>query len=77
MVRRQVILSPRRQLYTDSRRMSKVCESWPLEDLCEMDDQDMEQLLGFYQPNKVPSLVEIRVHEEPSIVGVDGAFGWW
>lgn len=58
-------------------RMSKVCESWPLEDLCDMNDQDMEQLLGFYQPGKVPSLDQLRLHEEPGIVGFDGAFGWW
>ncbi|KAF2232545.1 siroheme synthase middle domains-like protein [Viridothelium virens] len=57
--------------------MSKVCESWPLEDLCDMNDRDMEQLLGFYQPGKVPTLDQLRLHEQPGIVGFDGAFGWW
>ncbi|KAF2135202.1 uncharacterized protein K452DRAFT_260981 [Aplosporella prunicola CBS 121167] len=57
--------------------MSKVCESWSLEELCEMDDDDMEALLGFYKPNKVPSYEKIRLGEEPGIVGFDGAFGWW
>ena len=34
-------------------RMSKVCESWSLEDLVEMNEQDMERLLGFYGPGTV------------------------
>ncbi|KAF1815378.1 putative siroheme synthase Met8 [Eremomyces bilateralis CBS 781.70] len=40
--------------------MSKVCEAWPLEDLCDMDDGDMEKLLGHYQEANVPSLAQIR-----------------
>ena len=41
--------------------MSKVCESWSLEDLTEMDEDDMKALLGFYKPGTVPSFEQIRL----------------
>ena len=53
---------------TDVARMSKVCEQWTLDDLCEMTEEDMEELLGFYKPNTVPSLYEVRLREP------DGAY---
>lgn len=55
--------------------MSKVCESWPLEDLVEMDEADMETLLGFYKPGEVPTLGSIRGNVDE--VAFDGSFGWW
>lgn len=64
-------------LLSDSSRMSKVCETWSLEDLCNLKDEDMERLLGFYKPGKVPKLVELRVLDDPAVVGFDGSFGWW
>jgi precorrin-2 dehydrogenase/sirohydrochlorin ferrochelatase len=48
--------------------MSKVCEQWKLDELCEMTEEDMETLLGFYKPNTVPSLEAVRLHE------ADGAY---
>lgn len=57
--------------------MSRVCEQWTLEDLCAMEDADMEALLGFYKPNTVPSLEQLRLEEEPGVFGFDGSFGWW
>ena len=57
--------------------MSKVCESWSLEDLCELDDPDMEALLGNYKSGKVPKLDELRGVYDPVSVGFDGSFGWW
>ena len=57
--------------------MSKVCEQWSLDNLVEMDEGDMEKLLGFYNPNIIPSFQEIRYGEQPSAVGAFGAFGWW
>lgn len=48
--------------------MSKVCEQWSLDDLCEMTEEDMESLLGFYKPGTVPSLEAVRLGES------DGAF---
>ncbi|KAJ9636797.1 Bifunctional dehydrogenase and ferrochelatase [Coniosporium apollinis] len=56
--------------------MSKVCESWSLEDLVEMDEQDMERLLGFYKPGIVPSFEEIRLGDESGVWRFDGSFGW-
>lgn len=40
--------------------MSSVCETWSLEDLVDMTEKDMDALLAYYQPGKVPSLDEIR-----------------
>lgn len=48
--------------------MSKVCEQWTLDELCDMTEEDMEVLLGFYKPGDVPSLAEVRLHED------DGAY---
>ena len=48
--------------------MSKVCEQWTLDELCDMTEQDMEMLLGFYKPGTVPSLEQVRLQEP------DGAF---
>jgi len=54
--------------------MSKVCETWSLEDLCEMDEKDMEELLGFYRSGNVPSFQEVRLGEPEA--AFDGSFGW-
>ena len=57
-------------------RMSKVCESWSLKDLVEMDEEDMERLLGFYSPGTVPTYESIRYNEADEFA-FDGSFGWW
>ena len=49
---------------------------WSLEDLCEMDEQDMERLLEFYAPDQVPSFSQIRLGEKPDEWQFDGSFGW-
>ncbi|KZF23350.1 siroheme synthase middle domains-like protein [Xylona heveae TC161] len=56
--------------------MSKICESWSLEDLCEMDEKDMDELLKSYKSGDVPCLHEVR-HEGEPVVGFEGSFGWW
>jgi precorrin-2 dehydrogenase/sirohydrochlorin ferrochelatase len=48
--------------------MSRVCEQWTLDELCDMTEEDMEMLLGFYKPGTVPSLEQVRLQEP------DGAF---
>jgi precorrin-2 dehydrogenase/sirohydrochlorin ferrochelatase len=53
---------------TNNPRMSKVCEQWSLDELCEMTEQDMEELLGFYKPGTVPTLEMVRLGES------DGAY---
>ena len=57
--------------------MSRVCEGWSLEELVEMDEEDMERLLGFYKPGTVPTFEEIRLGEEARELAFDGSFGWW
>ena len=42
-------------------RMSAVCESWSLDELVEMNEQDMDGLLSHYQPGDVPALPEVRM----------------
>ena len=56
--------------------MSKVCEQWSLEDLVEMEEKDMEKLLGFYEPNAVPTFEEIRCGDLAEGSAFDGSFGW-
>ena len=57
--------------------MSRVCEQWTLEDLVEMDEEDMERLLGFYKPGTVPKFEEIRLGGQTREFAFDGSFGWW
>ena len=52
----------------DWRRMSKVCEQWSLDELCDMTEEDMDTLLGFYKPGTVPSLQTVR------LTGTGGAY---
>ena len=58
-------------------RMSKVCESWSLEELREMDEEDMDRLLAFYKTGNVPDFETIRVGEELGENVFNGSFGWW
>lgn len=57
--------------------MSRVCESWSLEELVEMDDRDMEALLGYYKPGTVPKFSDIHHSNEDEVYTFDGSFGWW
>ena len=58
-------------------RMSRVCEEWSLDELLEMDEEDMEALLGFYKPGTVPSFERIRLGKDFEEYAFDGSFGWW
>ncbi|KAN0096022.1 siroheme synthase middle domains-like protein [Hyaloscypha variabilis] len=55
--------------------MIKVSDAYSLEDLCEMDERDMETLLRFYAPNKVPRLGCLKAMEE-EYDAFDGSFGF-
>jgi len=57
--------------------MSRVCEEWTLEELVEMDEEDMNRLLGFYKPNTVPTFENVRLGGEETSFAFDGSFGWW
>ena len=57
--------------------MSKICESWNLEDLVAMGDEEMETLLDYYKSGDVPSFEEIHDSFDPNEHVFDGSFGWW
>jgi len=63
--------------YTDLCRMSRVCESWSLEELVEMDEEDMEKLLEYYRSGAVPSFKKVRLGDQAEQFVFDGSFGWW
>lgn len=64
-------------------RMTRVCETWSLEELCDMDEDDMENLLSHYAENKVMTYKELRGVPPPSEErevfeeAFDGSFGWF
>jgi precorrin-2 dehydrogenase / sirohydrochlorin ferrochelatase len=57
--------------------MSEVCDKWPVDDFNSMDDEDMRNLIRFYERGKVPSFEEIRLGHRGDVVWeFDGSFGW-
>ncbi|CAZ86001.1 unnamed protein product [Tuber melanosporum] len=63
--------------------MTKVCETWSLEELCDMDEDDMDNLLSHYAENKVITYKELRGIPPPSEgrevfeEAFDGSFHWF
>jgi precorrin-2 dehydrogenase/sirohydrochlorin ferrochelatase len=57
--------------------MSKVCETWSLEDLVAIDEEEMEALLGYYESGVVPSFKTVHHALDPNEPAFDGSFGWW
>jgi precorrin-2 dehydrogenase/sirohydrochlorin ferrochelatase len=55
--------------------MIKVSDAYSLEDLCEMDDRDMELLLQYYGPDKVPRFACLRAMDN-RYDAFDGSFGF-
>lgn len=41
--------------------MSNICESWSLEELVEMNEEDMDALLDYYRSRKVPTFQKVRL----------------
>lgn len=41
--------------------MSGVCESWSLEELVGMSEQDMDGLLAHYESGDIPTLQQVRI----------------
>ena len=56
-------------------RMVKVSDTYSLEDLCQMEEEDMSTLLKFYTSGKVPRLACIRAMRG-EFEGFDGSFGF-
>ncbi|KAL7273918.1 Bifunctional dehydrogenase and ferrochelatase [Rhizina undulata] len=57
--------------------MTKVCETWSLEELCDMDEDDMERLLEGFSENKILTYKDLREEETIPVIGFDGSFGWF
>lgn len=56
--------------------MTRVCEGWSLEELCDMNEEDMEALLKGYGDGVVVSYKELRGEQDAIAEGFDGSFGW-
>ncbi|KAL0637274.1 Bifunctional dehydrogenase and ferrochelatase [Maublancomyces gigas] len=56
--------------------MTRVCEGWSLEELCDMNEEDMEALLKGYGDGVVISYKELRGEQDAIAEGFDGSFGW-
>jgi precorrin-2 dehydrogenase/sirohydrochlorin ferrochelatase len=57
--------------------MSEVCDKWSVDDFNVMDDEDVRNLIQYYEPGKVPSFEEIRLGPRGDVVWeFDGSFGW-
>ena len=61
-------------------RMSKVSDSYSWEEMCELSDEDMDNLLRFYPANEVPSidlLQSLRGNARLDNIDLfDGSFGF-
>lgn len=65
--------------------MSRVCDEWSTEEFNEMNKEDMEELVRYYESGEVPTLDDLRVGMEGAESGkvkgdvvwrFDGSFGW-
>jgi precorrin-2 dehydrogenase / sirohydrochlorin ferrochelatase len=57
--------------------MSEVCDKWSADNFNEMDDEDMEHLIQFYDIGVVPSFEDLRLGRSTiNIWDFDGSFGW-
>lgn len=58
--------------------MSQVCDQWSTDDFNSMDEEDMEELVSYYEANAVPSFESIRLGQRDNDVvwQYDGSFGW-
>lgn len=57
--------------------MTRVCEGWSLEELCDMDEEDMDAILDGYKDGKVISYKDLRGEQGGFDEGFDGSFGWF
>ncbi|OJD25115.1 hypothetical protein ACJ73_03516 [Blastomyces percursus] len=56
--------------------ISRICEMWSLEELVEMDEDDIETLLGYYPADKVPTFEQVRLGEKAGLTAFDGSMGF-
>jgi len=53
--------------------MSEVCDKWSVDNFNSMDDEDMRNLIQYYEPGIVPSFEEVKGNV---VWEFDGSFGW-
>ena len=51
-----------------------MCETYSLDELVRLNDEDMDRLLLYYRDGIVPPFG--RLHDEEPIYEFDGSFGW-
>lgn len=60
--------------------MTKVSDTYKWEEMCQLTDEDMDNLLLFYPANKVPSMTALRaLRKNPPAAPADvfdGSFGF-
>ena len=59
--------------------MTKVSDAYSFEEICELTEEDLENLLQFYPENKVPTfndLRNMRSHPDGALDVFDGSFGF-
>lgn len=61
-------------------RMSKVSDSYKWEDMCDLTEEDMDNLLLFYPANKVPAMDILKAlrggHDVETLDAFEGSFGF-
>ncbi|KAF3482684.1 uncharacterized protein GIQ15_02008 [Arthroderma uncinatum] len=56
--------------------ISRVCESWSLDDLVDMTEEDMETLLQHFVSGNVPTFEQVRLKQGDNLAPFDGSMGW-
>ncbi|EEQ31255.1 Bifunctional dehydrogenase and ferrochelatase [Microsporum canis] len=56
--------------------ISRICESWSLDELVNMTEDDMENLLQHYNSGNIPTFEQVRLKQGDSVAPFDGSMGW-
>lgn len=57
-------------------RISRICDTWSLDELVSMTEEDMDNLLRHYEAGKVPTFEQVRLKQGDIIAPFDGSMGW-
>ncbi|EFE40258.1 hypothetical protein TRV_05014 [Trichophyton verrucosum HKI 0517] len=56
--------------------ISRICDTWSLDELVSMTEEDMDNLLRHYEAGKVPTFEQVRLKQGDIIAPFDGSMGW-
>lgn len=59
-----------------TRRISRICDIWSLDELVSMTEEDMDNLLRHYEAGKVPTFEQVRLKQGDNVAPFDGSMGW-